>query len=98
MKKILAFGLASAMALSMNANVLARDNDALYPVGSISTQAYLYDDDKTAVDLSNAVDSVPYGETLFYPLLNNGNENAAQQIAAAQALLADKQTALHNAT
>jgi len=98
MKKILAFGLASAMALSMNANVLARDNDALYPVGSISTQAYLYDDDKTAVDLSNAVDSVPYGETLFYPLLNNGNENAAQQIAAAQALLADKQTALQNAT
>lgn len=98
MKRILAFGLASAMALSMNAAVLARDNDALYPVGSISTNAYLYDDDLSAVDLSNPVDSVAYGETIFYPLLNNGSEDAAQAIAEAQALLDQKNAELTDAT
>lgn len=97
MKRFIALGLASAMALSMNAGVFARDNDALYPVGSISTSAYLYDDDKSAVDLGAAVDSVPYGETIFYPLLNTGNEDSAQAIADAQALLAEKQTALEAA-
>ncbi len=97
MKRFIAMGLASAMALSMNYGVFARDDDALYPVGSISTNAYLYDDDKSAVDLGVTVDSVPYGETIFYPLLNNGNEDSAQAIADAQALLAQKQTALEAA-
>ena len=49
MKKILSFGLASAMVMSMGAAAFAKDDDALYPIGAISTNAYLYDSDDYAV-------------------------------------------------
>ncbi|HWP51916.1 MAG TPA: hypothetical protein VN626_09515 [Clostridia bacterium] len=94
MKKVLALSLATAMVLSMGAAVSAKTDDALYPVGSISESAYLYDSDNSAVDLANSVESVAYGKTLYYPLLNNVASDSSAAIAAAQAALAEKQTAL----
>ncbi len=70
MKKTLALGLATAMIMSMGATVLAKTDDSLYPVGAISDSAYLYDSDMSAVDLSKSVESVAYGKTVYYPLLN----------------------------
>lgn len=69
MKKTLALGLAAAMIMSMGATVLAKD-DALYPIGKVSDSAYLFDNDASVVDLSSSVDSVAYGKTVYYPLLN----------------------------
>lgn len=94
MKKILSLGLASAMVLSMGASVLAKDENIAYPIGSISTNAYLYDSDVSAVDLASAVDSVPYGKTLYYPLLNPGAGASTEAIKAAQELVNTKQLAL----
>ncbi|HWP51915.1 MAG TPA: hypothetical protein VN626_09510 [Clostridia bacterium] len=76
MKKTLALGLAAAMMLSMGAAVSAKDTDALYPVGAISDSAYLYSSDASAVDLATPVESVAYGKTLYYPLLNNSTDEA----------------------
>lgn len=71
MKKTLALSLAAAMMLSMGAAVSAADKDALYPVGAISDSAYLYSTDASAVDMAKPVESVAYGKTLYYPLLNS---------------------------
>lgn len=71
MKKTLALSLAAAMMLSMGAAVSAATDDSLYPVGAISDSAYLYSSDASAVDLANPVESVAYGKTVYYPLLNS---------------------------
>jgi len=97
MKKILSFGLASAMIMSMGANTFAKNDEALNPIGAISTNAYLYDSDNYAVDLSQAVSSVDYGETLYFPLLSKVSEDSAEAIAAAQALLTEKTNAYNTA-
>ena len=97
MKKILSFGLASAMIMSMGANAFAKNDEAVNPIGSISTNAYLYDSDNYAVDLSQAVTSVDYGETLYFPLLSKVSEDSAAAIAAAEALLTDKTNAFNTA-
>ncbi len=97
MKKILSFGLASAMIMSMGASAFAKNNDALNPIGSISTNAYLYDSDNYAVDLSQAVTSVDYGETIYFPLLSKVSEDSAEAIEAAKALVAEKTAAFNTA-
>ena len=97
MKKIVSLGLASAMIMSMSSAVFAKDDEALYPIGAISTNAYLYDDDEYAVDLSQAVSSVDYGETIYFPLLNSTAGDSAAAIEAAQALLAEKTAAFEQA-
>ena len=97
MKKILSFGLASAMIMSMGAGVSAKSDEALNPIGAISTNAYLYDTDNYAVDLSQAVTSVDYGETLYFPLLSKISEDSAEAIAAAEALLTEKTNAFNTA-
>jgi hypothetical protein len=71
MKKLLALGLAVAMVLSMGAIVLAASDDVANPVGSISNSAYLLNSDYNAVDMSAALESVAYGKTIYYPLINN---------------------------
>ncbi|MFV0497018.1 MAG: hypothetical protein ACK5L0_02450 [Candidatus Fimivivens sp.] len=76
MKKTLALSLATAMMLSMGAAASAANDDALYPVGAISDSAYLYSSDASAVDMANPVESVAYGKTLYYPLLNNAEAPA----------------------
>lgn len=78
MKKSLALGLALAMVLSMGAAVSAKTDESLYPVGSISESAYLYSSDDSAVDMTQSVDKVSYGEVLYFPLLNTtaSEENA----------------------
>lgn len=95
MKKILALGLATAMVSGMGTAAFAK-NDARYPVGSIEPNAYLYDEDDNHVDLSTPVETVPYGETLYFPLLSKSNVENAEAIAKAQALLNEK-AAAHNA-
>ena len=97
MKKILSFGLASAMVMSMGAAAFAKDDDALYPIGAISTNAYLYDSDDYAVDLSQAVSRVDYGETIYFPLLSAINDDAAEAIEAARRLLNEKTEAFNTA-
>ena len=94
MKKVLALGLAAAMTLSMGAAVSAKSDDALYPVGSISESAYLYDSAKSAGALAKPVESVAYGKTLYYPLLNSGASDSSAAVAAAEAALAAKQADL----
>lgn len=98
MKKSLALGLACAMVLSMGAAVSAKTDDSLYPVGAISETAYLYDSDLSAVDLANPVERVAYGETMYFPLLNVTATDAGAAIAAAEAVLAEKQAELAAAT
>lgn len=93
MKKLLSLTLASAMVMSMASFAFAKASEATYPVGSIGTSAYLYDSDASAVDLANSVDSVDYGETLYYPLLNNISYDNSEAIANAQALVDQKQGA-----
>lgn len=99
MKKIFAFGLAAAMAISMGTAALAKNGEeVLYSIGSIGASAYQYDDDLSAVDLSAPVDRIAYGETVYYPLLNSASVNGSrEEIAVAEALLAERKAALQQA-
>ena len=93
MKKILALGLASAMAMSMAA-VASAKKDIRFPIESIGTKAYQYDEDYSVIDLSQPVDRVAYGETFYYPLISSTSVSGSnEEIAAAQALYDEKEAA-----
>ena len=80
MKRIIAVVLAVVMALPLSVTALAATSSSVkYPVGSVSSVGFLADDDGV-VNLDEPVTSrtpVPYGETVYYPLLNTGSEGAA---------------------
>ncbi len=80
MKKTLAFVLAVMMIAASTFTVLAADAVATYPVDGVSDDGYLEDDDG-GVDLTDPVDMVPYGETVYFPLLN-GNTSSTYDTAA----------------
>ena len=76
-----ALALAVSMALSSAVSAAgASDDDLDYYVGGISENGYLVDDDDNYIDFDEAVcgpaaDSdlrVPYGKTIYFPLLNDG--------------------------
>lgn len=72
MKKTMAFLLAVAMLAGLAVNAFAAtDIVSKYPVTEVSSDAYLWDDDENRVDLSDSVDMVPYGETAYFPLIND---------------------------
>lgn len=74
MKKTLAFLLAIAMLAGMAVNAFAvTEPTPNYPVDDISSNGYLLDDDESKVDLTDDVDMVPYGETVYFPLVSHSS-------------------------
>ncbi|HWP50190.1 MAG TPA: hypothetical protein VN626_00700, partial [Clostridia bacterium] len=69
MKRTLAFIFACSMLFTLSAGVLAA-NDDVYPVTEIYENGYLLEEDDSYVDFTDTKDSVPYGETIYYPLLS----------------------------
>ena len=76
-----ALALAVSMALSSAVSAAgASDDDLDYYVGGISENGYLVDDDDNYIDFDEAVCGpaaesdlrVPYGKTIYFPLLNDG--------------------------
>lgn len=70
MKRTLAFIFACSMLLTLSVGVLAA-TDPDYPVTDIHDTFYLLDEDDRYIDFgAPGGDSVPYGETIYYPLLS----------------------------
>lgn len=77
MKRTLAFFFACSMLFTLSAGVLADDDDA-YPVTGIYETGYLLDEDDSYVDFSEeADDSVPYGESIYFPLISYDDTDSA---------------------
>ncbi|PWM25104.1 MAG: hypothetical protein DBX44_02960 [Oscillospiraceae bacterium] len=80
----LLLAVSTALSLALPA-AAASDDDLDYYVGGISENGYLIDDDDNRVDFDEAVcgpaaDSdlmVPYGKTIYFPLLNDGTSGEA---------------------
>ena len=70
MKRTLALVLAVTMMFTNAVTAFAADAVAKYPVDDISSHGYLIDEDDNGVDLTEDVDMIPYGETVYFPLLN----------------------------
>lgn len=70
MKRTLAFIFACSMLLTLSIGALAlTDPDEPHPVSAIYDIGYLLDEDDRYVDFNEALaDSLPYGETVYYPL------------------------------
>lgn len=89
MKRTLSFIFACLMLFTLSAGVLAADD--AYPVTAIYENGYLLDDDERYVDFNSPADdsSVPYGETIYYPLLSqldSGNFVGVYQSAATKSI------------
>lgn len=70
MKRTLAFIFACSLLFTLSAGVLAA-TDVVYPVDEIYDVGYLLEEDDSYVDFGEEPnDSVPYGETIYYPLLS----------------------------
>ncbi|MBQ4539199.1 MAG: hypothetical protein II995_06315, partial [Oscillospiraceae bacterium] len=70
MKRIFSFFMAAVMVFIMTPTLFA-DDVADYSIELIFEEGYLLDEDDRYVDFNNpADDSVPYGETVYYPLLS----------------------------
>lgn len=69
MKRFFALLLSAAMLSALAVPVSAAE--ATYKVADVSQVAYIEDDDGR-LDLSGSVSRVPYGETMYFPLLNGG--------------------------
>jgi len=79
MKRFLAVALAAGMMLSLSLTAFAATTTVKYPVGGVSGVGFLADDDGV-VDLDSPVTSrtpVPYGKTVYFPLLNTEYNSAA---------------------
>ncbi len=72
MKRTFAFIFACLLLFTTSVGVLADDDD-VYPVTEIYEHGYLLDEDDRYVDFDAPADddSVPYGETIYYPLLSD---------------------------
>lgn len=77
MKRTLAFIFACSMLFTLSAGVFAA-TDVNYPVTEIYDVGYLLDEDDAYVDFNEKRgDSVPYGETIYYPLLSDNTDSAS---------------------
>ncbi|WMJ84520.1 hypothetical protein ACS3UN_06785 [Oscillospiraceae bacterium LTW-04] len=77
MKRTLAFIFACSLLFTLSVGVLAA-TDVEYPVDEIYDVGYLLDEDDSYVDFSEELDdSVPYGETIYYPLLSDSGSGYA---------------------
>ncbi|MFV0497865.1 MAG: hypothetical protein ACK5L0_06855 [Candidatus Fimivivens sp.] len=70
MKRTLAFIFACSLMFTFSAGVLAA-TDIESPIDEIYDGGYLLDEDESYVDFNEELDnSVPYGESIYYPLLS----------------------------
>ena len=71
MKRIFSIILAAMMVASMAVCAFADDDELAYWVTEIYDQGYLLDDDDNYVDFDEEFDdTIPYGETIYYPLIH----------------------------
>lgn len=86
MKKTLAFLLAVSMLAGLAVNAFAADVAvSKYPVTAISDDAYLWDDDENRVDLGESADMIPYGETAYFPLINESKSGGPWYVYESEA-------------
>lgn len=72
MKRTFALILACSMLFTLSIGAFARTDDVDYPVTEIYDEGYLLDEDDSYVDFNSPFeDSVPYGETIYFPLLSD---------------------------
>ncbi|MEG2204504.1 MAG: hypothetical protein RRY21_05020, partial [Oscillospiraceae bacterium] len=76
MKRLTALLLAMLLTAGMTAGAVAATTDAIYPVGGVSPSGYLVDEDGN-VDVGKPVSRVPYGSTVYFPLLNDRSSAGA---------------------
>ena len=97
MKRFISLLLAAALTLPLAVTIAAAD-DVTYPVGSISDDGYLLAEDSSFVDLNEVAERIPFGETVYYPLLNDGASGALKEaqalLTAAKATLAEYNQAI----
>jgi hypothetical protein len=70
MKRFVSIVMLIALTLPLSVNISAAD-DVIYPVGSISSDGYLLEEDSSIVDLNEPADRVPSAKR-NYPLKNDG--------------------------
>ena len=73
-KTMLSILLAAQLVVSLAATGFAATDQVTYHIGSISPVGYLLDDDTNRVDFQDSAGGstrVRYGETVYFPLLNN---------------------------
>ncbi len=89
MKQTLAFIMATAMLACTLSMTTFAATDIVYPVGDISSRAYVTDDDGDLY-LTTAANKVGYGKTAYFPLLSsNTNAVAAAETAWKNAVTAE---------
>jgi len=78
LKRIFSFFMAAVMILIMTPTLFAVDDDPTYLIEEIWEQGYLLDEDDRYVDFGNPIDDcVPYGETVYYPLISRDSSDNA---------------------
>jgi hypothetical protein len=89
-RKLLSVLLAAALAATSLSMLALAADDPYYPVEGVEHVAYKTDDDGY-VDLSKPVDIIPYGGTVYFPLLNEkylgGGSSSQQDVNAKQAIV-----------
>ncbi len=100
MKQFLALCFALSLVLGMNAVAFAKKNDEiLRPVTAIGADAYLYDEEMSAVNLAEPVSGARYGATFYYPLLSQSlDSGAGEMISVAQTLLSQRRETVREIT
>lgn|GEM_PF-1020231 len=82
MKHTISFILAVIMIMGM-APISFADDDALYPIDMIWEEGYLLDEDDRYVDFNEPWDeSVPYGETVYFPLVSIRETDSGEEYVA----------------
>ena len=84
MKRLLSLALAIAMVLSVGAIAASAATEADYPVSHIWKYGFLKDDDGY-LDLNNRTYVVPYGKTVYFPLINEKANSSGSDSADAAA-------------
>ncbi len=93
-KHMLPILLACQLIVSLAMTGFAATDQVTYPIGSISPVGYLLDDDSSRVDFADSANviRVRYGETVYFPLLNNGAaaQASVDQLLARSSMLEDE--------
>ena len=94
-KTMLSILLAAQLVVSLAATGFAATDQVTYHIGSISPVGYLLDDDTNRVDFQDSAGGptrVRYGETVYFPLLNNqaAAGTSEEQLLTRSSRLADE--------
>ena len=86
MKRLFTLLLAAAMIVSVVSIDAFAAVDVDYPVSHIWKYGFLIDEDDNLLDLNNRVYEVPYGKTIYFPLINtNAEDYSSSDLAAKKA-------------